>query len=671
MSIFKQTFILLAIATIMSIASARGAEPTAAKPLMESKGLCESAEGMMRAKLLSEIDAAKVKWIETYETLKTREDVEAYQTRLRAAFKDALGPTWDRSAPLNAKTTGKLEREKFRVENVLFETVPNVYATGALFLPLESRFKAPYPALLVLCGHSNNGKAYELYQSLGILAATNGIAAFVFDPIDQGERFQYVNEKGEPRILSVAAHNMVQAGAILVGRNAATFEVWDAMRAIDYLQSRDDIVGDKIGVCGTSGGGTQTSYVMSLDDRIAMAAPSCYICSLFDDLTHNLGPQDGEQNIFGQLKFGMDHADYLFLRAPIPTLMCCATKDFFNCDDGWNSYRYAARIFSRLGFQNRLSIVEKDADHGYSLEARVATVEMAMRWLDGRDEEIGEHDQKLLTDEELRSLKDVKSVMQLPGALTSRDLNVALAKELEPTRRAKWNGIEPTAAAELVRQRAIVRPESERPEARPLADEPRDGGRDVVYETDEKIFLTSRENFGADDKFEELELRVGDAGRNSGPTVEAFANANGRKIAAVELRGWGDSQAIGRTYYAHAHFGTDGSDNCLAYLLGKTYVGLRVDDLCAAATYYRATRGVKRIRLVAEGWAGTVALIAAIACPELFDEVELVGELPTWTEQLAREYGPIPLTNAIHGVLNDFDVDDLENYLDGIGKLKK
>ena len=130
---------------------------------------------------------------------------------------------------------------------------------------------------------------------MGILAAVNGLAGFVDDPIDQGERFQYLNEQGKPVYQSVQAHNLIQAGSILVGRNTATFEVWDGMRAIDYLQSRSDIIGDKIGVCGTSGGGTQTSYIMSLDDRVALAAPSCYICTFFNDLTNNLGPQDGER----------------------------------------------------------------------------------------------------------------------------------------------------------------------------------------------------------------------------------------------------------------------------------------------------------------------------------------------------------------------------------------
>ncbi|MBR4752378.1 MAG: acetylxylan esterase [Thermoguttaceae bacterium] len=637
------------------------ADPAPSQSILASKGLCENPKGMMRAKFLAEIADAEKEWIANYEAIETKEDVEAYQKARREAFKNALGPMWERT-PLNAKVTGQGVKEKYRYENIVFESIPGVYVTGTLFLPLEELFKGPYPAMTVVCGHSSNGKAYELYQSVGVLAAVNGLAGFVVDPIDQGERHQYLKEDEKPVYETVAAHNLVQAGSILVGRNTATFEVWDIMRAIDYLQSRPDIVADKIGVCGTSGGGTQTAYIMSLDDRVALAAPSCYICSFFNNLTKKLGPQDGEQNIFGQLAFGMDHADYLFLRAPIPTLMCCATKDFFNCDDGWRSYRYAARIFSRLHYSNRISIVEKDAEHAYSEEARVATIRWALLWFTGRNEEIVEHDQPLLTEEEMRSLKDVKSVMSLPGAKSSRDLNIELAQSLKPERQKKWDGITAEAAAKLVRDRAIVRAET--PEAKVVAEE----GDDVVFETDSNVYLTTRVNFKSDEKFDEMTIRISDVGRTSEPTNAAFAAENCGKIAAVELRGYGDTQAVGSSYYIHAHFGTDGLDNCLAYVLGKTYVGMRVDDLLAVANYYREKTGAK-IKLEAEGYAGTVALVAATASPDAFESVKLIGELPTWEAQLAKPYGPIPLTNTIHGVLNDFDVDDLIGYLKKLGKI--
>lgn len=665
------TLVLCSGATSTAARAREAAAPPEKKTtFIEDLGLSKKPTLMMQDELLSEIDAAGEKWRETYEKLETVEDVKAYQETRLKAFREALGPMWDRT-PLNVQVTGSGEKEKFRYENIIFESCPGVYVTALLTLPKKDLYPGPYPAMLVVCGHSAEGKGYEKYQGIGILAAVNGIAALVVDPIDQGERLQYTKEDGSARLMGVPAHNMVHAGAILVGRNAATFEVWDAMRAIDYLQSRDDIIKNQIGVCGTSGGGTQSSYIMNLDERVALGAPSCYICSFFGDLSHNLGPQDGEQNIWGQLKFGMDHADYLFLRAPMPVLMCGATKDFFFIEDGWRSYRYAKRVYSRLGYQNRLSIVEAPGEHSYAEPSRVATIRWARLWFMGLNDEIVEHDQPLLTPEEYRSIKSGKGIKSLPNARTSRDLNLDLAAQLEPSRKAKWNDVSDQDAAALVRARAVVRPNEEVPAVKVVGTRTTENGVERVFQTDPSIWLTARENFGADEKFETLTLVVGDQGRGSSATNSVFdAAGENDKIAAVELRGFGDTKAKGRTYYAHEHFGTDGSDNCYAYLLGKTYVGLRVDDLLDVVRFYANERGVKQVNLVAEGYAGTVALIAAIAEPGAFNSVKLLGELPTWTSQLEKEYGPIPLTNAIHGVLNDFDIDDLEGFLKKRGILK-
>ena len=140
------------------------------------------------------------------------------------------------------------------------------------------------------------------------------MVALVVDPIDQGERGQYLGKGGWPELWgtgALAGGHRQHAPGPQYGR----FEIWDDMRAIDYLQSRPEVDPQRIGCTGNSGGGTQTSYMMALDDRIRAAAPSCYLCG-FPALLSTIGPQDAEQNIFGQLAFGMDHADYIMMRAP-------------------------------------------------------------------------------------------------------------------------------------------------------------------------------------------------------------------------------------------------------------------------------------------------------------------------------------------------------------------
>ncbi|MFH1717258.1 MAG: acetylxylan esterase, partial [Planctomycetota bacterium] len=249
-------------------------------------------------------------WKLQYEQRTTPEQIAEYQKRLHEQFIEAIGGLPERT-PLNPQVTGVVQREGYRVEKVIFESLPRHYVTALLFLPSGQESNPPYPGVLVPCGHSSNGKAHDAYQTMGALLALTGMAALVFDPIDQGERSQLLSAL--PRLAGTRAHTMLGVSSILLGRNTASFEIWDGMRAIDYLQSRPEVDPARIGCTGNSGGGTQTSYLMALDERIVAAAPSCYITG-FERLLDTIGPQDAEQNIYGQIAFGRDHADYLMMR---------------------------------------------------------------------------------------------------------------------------------------------------------------------------------------------------------------------------------------------------------------------------------------------------------------------------------------------------------------------
>ncbi len=212
-----------------------------------------------------------------YGRIKTSEELTAYQRRQRRFFLDQLGELPARS-PLNPRIVGRQSRDGYRIEKVIFESQPRHYVTAILYLP-DAR--PPYPGVLVPCGHSVNGKARDLYQRMPILLAKNGMAALCYDPIDQGERHQLLTPEGKPRAASsTLGHSLLGVGSILLGRNTATFRIWDGMRAIDYLQSRPEIDPARIGCTGISGGGTLTSYLMALDDRNVAAAPGCYLTTM-------------------------------------------------------------------------------------------------------------------------------------------------------------------------------------------------------------------------------------------------------------------------------------------------------------------------------------------------------------------------------------------------------
>jgi integrase len=67
-----------------------------------------------------------------YEAIQTKADLEAYQSRLRAFFLERLGDFPERT-PLNPKVVGRMEREDFFVEKVIFESQPGHFVTAALY----------------------------------------------------------------------------------------------------------------------------------------------------------------------------------------------------------------------------------------------------------------------------------------------------------------------------------------------------------------------------------------------------------------------------------------------------------------------------------------------------------------------------------------------------------
>ncbi|NQT17114.1 MAG: acetylxylan esterase, partial [Planctomycetes bacterium] len=205
--------------------------------------------------------------------LESREKILQRRKRLRDDFREMIGPLPEKT-PLNARVVGHVDCDGYRIEKVIYESRPGHHVTGNLYLPTKGR--PPYPGVLVPCGHSANGKAAEAYQSASILLAKNGLVALIFDPIGQGERLQLLDA---PRN-GTTTHTLLGLGALLVGVNTGNYRLWDGIRSLDYLASRPEVDPKRLGCTGNSGGGTMTTWLMAADDRIGVAAPSCFVTSL-------------------------------------------------------------------------------------------------------------------------------------------------------------------------------------------------------------------------------------------------------------------------------------------------------------------------------------------------------------------------------------------------------
>ncbi|RLF14746.1 MAG: acetylxylan esterase, partial [Thermoprotei archaeon] len=158
------------------------------------------------------------------------------------------------------KVTGVLEREGYRIEKVYFESLQGLYVTGNLYVPEE---RGPKPIVLYLCGHSFDQKFH--YQFHGHKFARLGFVTFIMETI----------QKGEIRGHHHGTYHYGWFNWYSLGYTPAGVEVWNAIRALDFLQELPYVDKEKIGVTGISGGGAMSWFTAAIDERIKVVAPVC------------------------------------------------------------------------------------------------------------------------------------------------------------------------------------------------------------------------------------------------------------------------------------------------------------------------------------------------------------------------------------------------------------
>jgi dienelactone hydrolase len=245
------------------------------------------------------------------------------------------------------------------------------------------------PGVISPCGHSAVGKAASTYQILHINLAKRGYAVLTYDPVGQGERSQFWDaQKKKSRFNLVCGEHAVLGNPLyLLGTNLARYSIGDGIRAIDYLASLPEVDAERIGCVGNSGGGTLTAYLSALDPRVTAAAIGCYITTLPRRMGNRIQTDpdaDPEQDIFGFVGEGIDHADLLALRAPRPTLLAAAQFDFFPIEGARESFAEAGKLYQLAGAAKRVAMVEAAERHGLSLPPRKAIYAFFDRWLAGR-----------------------------------------------------------------------------------------------------------------------------------------------------------------------------------------------------------------------------------------------------------------------------------------------
>ena len=292
---------------------------------------------------------------------RTKNEWDTYRVKLKNEIIKKTGALVHQNLPLNLKETGSVKMKGYTIKNIAFQTRPGIYATANLYIPDGD---GKFPAVIVMMGHSQEGRLYDKYQAVGITLALNGYLSLCIDPWGSGERTTIhgvFEDHGDENNLGIA---LMDIGEPLMG-----MLLTDNIRGVDLLCSLPYVDAQKIGATGASGGGNQTMWLTAMDERIKAAVP---VVSAGTFEAYIMGTPCICEVLTDGLTFTEESA-VLALIAPRAVKMCNHFKDdlqAFNPREMLRSYNNAKPVFEMLGAGNNIAYQTLDLTHGYWPEDR-------------------------------------------------------------------------------------------------------------------------------------------------------------------------------------------------------------------------------------------------------------------------------------------------------------
>jgi len=606
-----------------------------------------------------------------FDRIRMETDFRNWQEANRRTFLELIGGLPTERSPLHARVSGEIARDGYIIRKVVFESLPEYYVTANLYVPTTG--KGPFPAVLTPCGHSANGKAYDVYQHLFIGLVKRGYVVLSYDPMGQGERYQYWSFLKQETLLKGPDNQHAMAGLqeMLLGQNLARYFIWDGIRGLDYLTSLPEVDPSRLGVTGNSGGGTLTTYISMLDERVKVASIVTFITSLPKKIeARNLDREaDPEQDIPGLLAAGLDHTEFVGMIAPRPVLIGAAVRDFFPIEGTRQTFGELQSLYQKLGVPERIKMVEFDHPHMYSQSLREATYAWFDRWLKGL---AGEAQEPTIVTEKDTTLQCTPTgqVITSLGGKRVYDFNRAQAEqELRVLESQRRSADFRTTLAEKIRRRLALPVHASAPAAKTLATSK--AGDLVVekllLETDPGIQVPTRviHRQGLARRAPAVVYLRDRLGERDGPALFASLAEQGKVVAVADVRGFGEAWAPGDVReqgedYFHPRDGKDADFAYAAFSLGYPLLGMRTADALGVVRYLRTRAEVnpKRVAIVGQGWAGLTALFAAALDGEI--SATAVEAIPTSYAALAQaELYEQPAFFLLPGALEDFDLSDV------------
>lgn len=579
--------------------------------------------------------------------LKTKSDWQQRQLVVRKKL-DALIGKLPAKTPLNAEVTGIVKKDGYTIEKILFQPVPGYYATGCLYIPDNLTGKAP--AILNVIGHDQPSFREQHYQVIITNLLKKGMIVFAIDPPGQGEHVQYYDSalKFSAAGYSVLEHVYFGNVCFLSGTPSAKYFIWDGIRAIDYLLTRKEVDGDRIGATGFSGGGAISAYVAAYDDRVKVVVP-CSWPIAYRALIQAKGIQDAETLFIGGLKNGITFEDFIEVRAPKPALMTFTSRDEYlvmqGARDALNETR---KVYKAFGKENNVQLVEDDYKHWMTPKIRLKIYDFFQEHfnLSGDSAEV---ETDLARAEELM-VTPTGQIQTYKGGKMIFDLNKEVSLQLID----KLNASRKNANTHLANVVATAKKISGYIQPAMGNDKPfingtyqRNGYKaqlDIVPGENRDYAIPVLLFTPNDDKQHPAVIYLNAKGKYAdaqpGGEIEKLVQ-QGYIVAAPDILGFGETKRTA---------GREHTDGYTAVLIGRSMVGIQAGDIVRVANYLKAQPAVNYNKIGAIAIDETcLALMHAAAFDTSIKNITLIRPLASYRSVVMNRLYKIGVTNRPTG----------------------
>jgi cephalosporin-C deacetylase-like acetyl esterase len=612
----------------------------------------QMARGLLPHFVNDRIDSLMKERVAALRQLKTPLEWRAQQNKTRQILDSFFGNFPERTA-LHPVITGKIDREKYTIEKLYFESRPHYYVTANFYLPKQR--KLPVPGVLFTCGHSDNGKNNLLYHSTCLGLVLKGYAVLAIDPTGQGERIEYFDggTKKENVNGAVSQHYYLGRPSFLVNRTLSGLRTWDCIRALDYLVSRPEIDTSKIAAVGNSGGGQMALLITAVDQRIKVCAAG------------HPGGQMEKNYLPGQ---NLIDRQIFSLIAPRPVRIIVGEKSGEEVPHR-KKIEDIQLFMAGLGYnKDRAEIKMVDGVHDMKLPKREAVYEWLNHWF-GKEEEGST--EAVLHPQDEKKLWVTKSGLTLVslGGETGQSFN---EKELKKIYKPLKNNEE---LKKRIANRIALRIEEKRGIVKSTS------FQTIIFKdlSVEKITYQSEEGMiipclliKSNNEKPNTPVYVYASDRGKPQQLQDLLTPfrlaeNGNIVVAIDVRGIGETSPTASLPLPIKYSTCTAPQwihDCLAIQspgFGRTMIGMRTFDVMRCIDFIQTRKDLsgRKIFVYGEGQGGLWALLAGIYDARVAGVVT-EGTLTSYKELISNKYYAVSSDYFwLPGALCDFDIPDL------------